>query len=143
MLTALAGIPLGITRLPEHGLLSLPPSLEPTFFKFDFSKVFTTDMLAVIFTFLFVDVFDTVGTLIGVCSKANLLDDKGRLPKARQALFADAVGTTAGAILGTSAVTAYIESAAGVSEGGKTGLTSLTVGFLFLLSLFFLLIRDR
>ncbi len=82
------------------------------------------------------DVFDTVGTLVGVCSKANLLDKRGGVPNARQALFADAVGTTAGALLGTSAVTAYVESAAGVSEGGRTGLTSLTVGFLFVLSLF-------
>jgi adenine/guanine/hypoxanthine permease len=136
-LSALAGIPLGITHWPQHGLVSLPPSVAPVFFKFDFSKIFTTDMLIVIFTFLFVDVFDTVGTLVGVCSKAGLLDEKGRVPRARQALFADAVGTTAGAVLGTSAITAYIESASGVSEGGKTGLTSLVVGLFFLLSLFF------
>jgi adenine/guanine/hypoxanthine permease len=136
ILTAIIGMPMGITRLPEQGLISLPPSPEPTFFKFDFSNIFTTDMLLVIFTFLFVDVFDTVGTLVGVCSKANLLDEHGGVPNARQALFADAVGTTAGAILGTSAVTAYVESAAGVSEGGRTGLTSLTVGFLFILALF-------
>ena len=133
---AVAGIPLGITRLPDK-LVSLPPSLEPIFFKFDFSNVFTWDMLLVIFTFLFVDIFDTVGTLVGVCSKANLLDEAGRVPRARQALFADAVGTTAGAILGTSTVTSYIESASGVAEGGKTGLTSLVVGMLFLVSLFF------
>jgi AGZA family xanthine/uracil permease-like MFS transporter len=107
------------------------------FFKFDFSKVFSTDMLIVIFTFLFVDVFDTVGTLVGVCSKAGLLDEKGSVPRARQALFADAVGTTAGAVLGTSTITTYVESAAGVSEGGKTGLTALVVGLFFLLSLFF------
>jgi adenine/guanine/hypoxanthine permease len=137
MFTALIGIPFGITQLPEKGFLSLPPSPGPTFFRFDFSKIFTTDMLTVIFTFLFVDIFDTVGTLVGVCSKANLLDDHGRVPNARQALFADAVGTTAGAILGTSAVTAYVESAAGVSEGGRTGLTALTVGVLFILALFF------
>jgi AGZA family xanthine/uracil permease-like MFS transporter len=137
IITAALGIPFGITQLPEHGFVSLPPSLGPVFFKFDFSKVFTTDMLAVIFTFLFVDIFDTVGTLVGVCSKANLLDNQGGVPRARQALFADAVGTTAGAILGTSALTAYVESAAGVSEGGRTGLTSLTVGFLFLIALFF------
>jgi AGZA family xanthine/uracil permease-like MFS transporter len=136
MLTTLIGIPLGITRLPENGIVGLPPSLEPTFLKFDFSKVFTTDMLVVIFTFLFVDVFDTVGTLVGVCSKANLLDNHGGVPNARQALFADAIGTTAGAMLGTSAVTAYVESAAGVSEGGKTGLTSLMVGLLFIAALF-------
>jgi AGZA family xanthine/uracil permease-like MFS transporter len=137
IVTAVIGIPLGITQLPEKGLMSLPPSLAPVFFKFDFSKVFTGDMLIVIFTFLFVDIFDTVGTLVGVCSKANLLDEKGRVPRARQALFADAVGTAAGAVLGTSTVTSYIESAAGVSEGGKTGLTAMVVGIFFLLSLFF------
>ncbi len=115
------GIPLGITHMPEKGLVSLPPSLAPVFFKFDFSKVFTGDMLVVIFTFLFVDIFDTVGTLVGVCSKANLLDEKGRVPQARQALFADAVGTAAGAVLGTSTVTSYIESAAGVAERRKNG----------------------
>ncbi len=136
IVTAVIGIPLGITHLPEKGLVSLPPSLAPVFFKFDFSRVFTGDMLIVIFTFLFVDIFDTVGTLVGVCSKANLLDEKGRVPRARQALFADAVGTAAGAVLGTSTVTSYIESAAGVSEGGKTGLTALVVGIFFLLSLF-------
>jgi len=135
-LTTLIGIPLGITRMPEGGLVSLPPSLEPIWWKFDFSKVFTGDMLIVIFTFLFVDLFDTVGTLIGVCSKANLTDANGRIPKVREALFADAVGTTAGAMLGTSTVTSYIESAAGVSEGGRTGLTALVVGLFFLLALF-------
>jgi adenine/guanine/hypoxanthine permease len=149
IITAIAGIPLGITRIPEGGLVGLPPSPGPVFFKFDFSKVFTWEMLLVIFTFLFVDVFDTVGTLVGVCSQANLLDEKGRVPRATRALFADAVGTTAGAILGTSTVTSYIESASGVrtvtsyiesasgvQAGGKTGLTALTTGVLFLLALF-------
>jgi AGZA family xanthine/uracil permease-like MFS transporter len=136
IITAIAGIPLGITNIPEGGLVSLPPSPGPVFFKFDFSKVFTWEMLLVIFTFLFVDVFDTVGTLVGVCSQANLLDERGRVPRATQALFADAVGTTAGAILGTSTVTSYIESASGVQAGGKTGLTALTTGVLFLLALF-------
>lgn len=134
--TTLAGIPLGITKIPEGGMVSLPPSLEPIWWKFDFSKLFTGDMLVVIFTFLFVDLFDTVGTLVGVCSKAGLLDAKGRVPHARQALFADAIGTTAGAMLGTSTVTSYIESAAGVSEGGRTGLTAMVVGLLFMVSLF-------
>ncbi len=137
VITALVGIPFGITQLPEHGLISLPPSPAPVFFKFDFSRIFTTDMLVVVFTFLFVDIFDTVGTLVGVCSKANLLDSHGGVPRARQALFADAVGTAAGAILGTSTVTSYIESAAGVAAGGRTGLTSLVVGLLFLAALFF------
>jgi len=137
LFTALLGIPFGITQVPQQGIISLPPSLSPVFMKFDFSKLFTADMLIVVFTFLFVDVFDTVGTLVGVCSKAKLLDEKGRVPRARQALFADAVGTVAGAMLGTSTVTSYIESASGVSEGGKTGLTALVVGILFLVALFF------
>jgi AGZA family xanthine/uracil permease-like MFS transporter len=137
IITAGIGIPLGITQIPEKGLVSLPPSLAPVFFKLDFSRVFTGDMLIVIFTFLFVDIFDTVGTLVGVCSKANLLDEQGRVPRARQALLADAVATAAGGILGTSTVACYIESAAGVAEGGKTGLTAMVVGIFFLLSLFF------
>jgi adenine/guanine/hypoxanthine permease len=137
IITALIGIPAGITKLPPGGLVSLPPSLEPVFFKFDFSKIFTGDMLIVVFTFLFVDIFDTVGTLVGVCSKAGLMTETGKVPNARQALFADAVGTVAGAVLGTSTVTSYIESAAGVSEGGKTGLTALVTGIFFLLALFF------
>jgi len=137
IITALIGIPFGVTHLTDKSLVSMPPSLSPVFFKFDFSRVFTLDMLAVIFTFLFVDIFDTVGTLVGVCSKANLLDNRGSIPRVRQALFADAVGTAAGAMLGTSTVTSYIESAAGVAAGGKTGLTSLVVGLLFLASLFF------
>lgn len=136
IITTLIGIPLEITQWPENGLVSLPPSLEPVWFSFDFSKVFTVDMLLVVFTFLFVDIFDTVGTLVGVCAKADLLDSRGNVPKASQALLADAIGTTAGAMLGTSTVTAYIESASGVQAGGRTGLTSLTVGVLFLVSLF-------
>ncbi|PID59176.1 guanine permease [candidate division KSB3 bacterium] len=136
--STIIGIPLGVTQVPE-GLkfISTPPSLAPTFFKFDFSKIFSIDMLIVLFTFLFVDLFDTVGTLVGVASKADMLDPKdGRLPRAKQALFADAVGTTIGSILGTSTVTTYVESASGVAEGGRTGLTSLTTGVMFAISLF-------
>jgi AGZA family xanthine/uracil permease-like MFS transporter len=134
----IAGIPFGVTHLPENvSLISLPPSLKPIFFKFEFSQLFSLQMLVVLFTFLFVDMFDTVGTLVGVSSKADMLTDKGEVPNAKKALFADAIGTTLGAILGTSTVTTYVESAAGVSEGGRTGLTSLTVAFLFALALFF------
>lgn len=129
------GIPLGVTKLPSSLELT-PPSLSPIFMKFEWGQVFTMDMLVVVFTFLFVDMFDTVGTLIGVSSKANMLDKEGRVPRVKQALMADAVGTTVGAVLGTSTVTTYVESAAGVSEGGRTGLTSLTVAVLFLFSLF-------
>lgn len=136
--STLIGIPLGVTHLPEGiKLVSLPPSIDSIFFQFDFSKVFTVDMVVVLFTFLFVDMFDTVGTLVGVSSKAGMLDEKGNVPRAKQALFADAVGTTVGAMLGTSTVTTYVESASGVSEGGRTGLTSLTVAGMFILALFF------
>jgi AGZA family xanthine/uracil permease-like MFS transporter len=132
------GIPLGITHLPENGqLVSLPPSLAPVAFKLEFDKIFSVDMVMILFTLLMVNLFDTVGTLIGLCNKAGLLDEQGRLPRAKQALMADAVGTTAAGLLGTSVVTAYVESASGIAAGGKTGLTSLTVAVMFLLSLFF------
>ncbi|MEA3505521.1 MAG: NCS2 family permease [Bacteroidota bacterium] len=134
--TALA-IALGVISLPETSIVTTPPSLEPIFWKFEFSQVFTVDMLFVLFTFLFVDMFDTVGTLVGVADKAEMLDKDGKLPKVKQALFADSIGTTVGSILGTSTVTTYVESASGVSEGGRTGLTALTVAFMFAISLFF------
>ncbi len=133
----LAGIPFGVTQVPDGHLVDVPPSLSPIFFKFNFSEIFSIDMLVVLFTFLFVDMFDTVGTLVGVSSKAGMLDEKGRIPRVKQALFADAVGTTVGAMLGTSTVTTYVESASGVAEGGKTGLTSLTTAGFFLIALFF------
>jgi adenine/guanine/hypoxanthine permease len=132
-----AGLPAGVTHMPEGHLVSTPPSLSPIFFKFEFSQIFTLDMLIVLFTFLFVDMFDTVGTLVGVSDKAGMLDKEGRIPRVKQALFADSIGTTVGAILGTSTVTTYVESASGVAEGGKTGLTSLTTAGLFLIALFF------
>ncbi|HEY8956216.1 NCS2 family permease [Chitinophaga sp.] len=132
------GIPLGITHFPANGhLVSLPPSLAPVAFKLEFDKIFTLDMVMILFTLLMVNLFDTVGTLIGLCNKAGLLDENGRLPRAKQALMADAVGTTAAGLLGTSVVTAYVESASGIAAGGKTGLTALTVAVMFLLSLFF------
>ena len=115
----------------------MPPSVEPIAFKFEFHTILSIDMLIVLFTFLFVDMFDTLGTLVGVATKANMLDEKGKLPRARQALFADAIGTTLGAMLGTSTVTTYVESASGVAEGGRTGLTSFTTAMLFIAALFF------
>jgi adenine/guanine/hypoxanthine permease len=136
-LATLAGWPFGITQLPEGPLVSLPPSLSPVFMKFDFSNIWSFDMLIILFTFLFIDMFDTVGTLIGVTSKAGMLDKDGNIPRVKQALFADATGTVAGALLGTSTVTTYAESAAGVAEGGKTGLTALSTAVLFVLALFF------
>nr|WP_321453639.1 NCS2 family permease [uncultured Carboxylicivirga sp.] len=132
----IVGIPFGVTHLPTSFDLT-PPSLSPIFAKFEWNQIFTTDMALVLLTFLFVDLFDTVGTLIGVSSKANMLDKEGKIPRVKQALFADSVGTTLGAVLGTSTVTTYVESAAGVSEGGRTGLTAATTGILFLLALFF------
>ncbi len=135
ILTAIIGIPMGITQL--NGFASLPPSIEPIFFKFDFTNVLSLDMLVVVFTFLFVDIFDTLGTLVGVSSKAKMLDKDGKIPNAKKAFMADALGTTFGAILGTSTVTTYVESAAGVSEGGRTGLTSLVTALCFVLALFF------
>lgn len=113
------------------------PSLAPTFMKMDFSRLFSLDFLVVMFAFLFVDLFDTLGTLIGVSSKANMLDENGKLPKIKGALMADAIGTTAGAALGTSTVTTCVESASGVAEGGRTGLTSMVSAGLFLVSLLF------
>lgn len=132
---ALLGIPAGLTHLPGTTNWA-PPSLSPIFLKFEFSQIFTLDMLLVVFTFLFVDMFDTVGTLVGVSSKANMLDEKGRVPRVKQAFFADAIGTTLGSALGTSTVTTYVESASGVNEGGRTGLTALTVALLFFAALF-------
>ncbi|MDV7188229.1 NCS2 family permease [Lutibacter sp. TH_r2] len=138
LVSTILGLFVGVTVIPEDfTFVSLPPSIEPIFFKFDFSQVFTLDMLIVLFTFLFVDMFDTVGTLVGVSSKSGMLDEKGRVPRVKQALFADSIGTFVGAILGTSTVTTYVESAAGVAEGGKTGMTALTVAIMFALSLFF------
>lgn len=131
----IVGIPMGVTSLPKS-IVSLPPSLEPVMFKFDWANIFSVDMLIVLFTFLFVDMFDTVGTLVGVSTKANMIDEEGNIPRAKQALFADAIGTTVGACLGTSTVTTYVESAAGVAEGGRTGLTSLTTAGMFLIALF-------
>lgn len=130
------GIPLGLTVWPSGNIISLPPSIEPILFKLDFSNVFSIDMLIVLFTFLFVDMFDTVGTLVGVSSKADMLDAEGRVPKVKEALFADAIATTAGALLGTSTVTTYVESASGVSEGGRTGLTALSTAGMFIIALF-------
>ncbi len=137
LIGTILGIPAGITSTPETGWVGAPPSLEPLFFQFEFHNVFTVDMLIVLFTFLFVDMFDTIGTLVGVTSKAGMLDSEGRVPRVKQALFADAIGTTVGAMLGTSTVTTYVESASGVAEGGRTGLTSFVVGVMFLLALLF------
>ena len=134
ILTTIIGVPFGITSWA--GGSWAPPSLAPIFFQFDFSQVFTFDMVIVLFTLLFVDMFDTVGTLIGVSTKAGILNEKGEIPHCKMALMSDAIGTTVGAMLGTSTVTTYVESSAGVAEGGRTGLTSFTTAVLFLIALF-------
>ncbi|MCR3955789.1 MAG: NCS2 family permease [Gudongella sp.] len=137
--TTIIGIPMGVTIIPEgFSIVSLPPSVADVAFKFvGFDEIFSMEMLVVVFTFLFVDIFDTVGTLAGVSSKAGMLDENGRLPRVGKALMADAVGTIVGACLGTSTVTTYVESAAGVAEGGRTGLTSLATAGMFAIALFF------
>lgn len=140
VLTTLIGIPFGVTVLPENfsSIVSLPPSVKDVAFQFvGFEEIFSIEMVIVVFTFLFVDVFDTVGTLAGVASKADMLDEDGNLPKVGAALMSDAIGTTVGACLGTSTVTTFVESASGVAEGGRTGLTALSTAGMFAISLFF------
>ena len=121
--------------LPDFSKGFTIPSIMPVFGKLDFSGIFSLNFIVVIFAFLFVDMFDTIGTLIGVSTKAGMLDEEGRLPNIKGALMADAVATTAGAVMGTSTTTTFVESASGVTEGGRTGLTSMTTAILFLLSL--------
>lgn len=137
--TTLIGIPMGVTKTAGFRLVSLPPSLAPTFgaFVYGLKDVLTVGMITIVFTFIFVDLFDTVGTIIGVTSKAGMLDEKGRLPRANRALYSDTLGTVIGSILGTSCVTSYIESASGMAEGGRTGLTAVVVAILFILATFF------
>ena len=122
--------------LPDFSSGLAIPSLAPVFGKLDFKNVFSLEFVVVVFAFLFVDLFDTLGTLIGVSSKANMLDKNGKLPRIKGALMADAVATCAGAVLGTSTTTTFVESASGVSEGGRTGLTAVTTAILFGLALF-------
>ena len=125
------------SNIPSFANYTPFPSLAPTFFQFDFGYAANhiVDFLVVVFAFLFVDLFDTVGTLVGVAAKGNLLDKDGKLPRAGRALMADAIGTVVGACLGTSTVTSYVESSAGVSEGGRTGLTAIVAGVLFLIAI--------
>lgn len=138
LISTVIGIFMGVAELPSS-IVQAPLSMKPTFLaalEVDWATIFSLDFLIIVFTFLFVDVFDTVGTVIGVASKADMLDKKGRLPRASQVLLTDAIGTTMGALFGTSTVTTYVESASGVAEGGRTGLTALTTGVLFLIALF-------
>lgn len=134
LVSTVIAIPLGVAKMPTQ--LTSMPSM-PYIFAFDFSEIFTPKFLTVMLTFLFVDMFDTIGTFVGVANKSGMMDKEGNMPGMRKALFADGVGTTVGAILGTSAVTTYVESAAGVAVGGRTGLTSVVVAGLFFIALFF------
>ena len=133
--TTLIGIPMGVTEF--QGVLSSPQPIGEIFCKFEWDHVFTLDMVIVVFTFLFIDMFDTVGTLVGVCTKAGLVQEDGSVTKIKEAFMADAIATTAGAFLGTSATTTYVESASGVAQGGRTGLTAFTIACCFAIALFF------
>lgn len=134
LITTLIGIPMGITKF--DGIISTPPSIEPIFWQFEWHNIFTKEMIVVVFTFLFVDMFDTIGTLVGVTTKAGMMDKNGKIPHLKQAFMVDAIGTTAGAMLGTSTITTFVESASGVGEGGRSGLTAFVTAVCFLLSLF-------
>lgn len=133
--TTAIGIPMGITEI--KGIVSQPHSVSPIFCQFEWDKIFTLDMLVVVFTFLFIDMFDTVGTLIGVCTKAKLVESDGRVKRIKEAFMADAIATTAGACLGTSTTTTYVESASGVAQGGRSGLTAFVIACCFAVTMFF------
>ena len=135
LITTFIGIPFGATKL--NGVVSLPDSIAPIFMQFEWSNILSLDMLAIVFTFLFIDLFDTMGTLIGVSTRANMIDNKGRIPRLNQAFMADAIATTAGAMLGTSTTTTYVESASGVAQGGRSGLTAFVVACCFAVTLLF------
>ncbi len=132
----IAGGIFGEISLPQGNIISIPPSIKPIFAHFEWHNLLSIDMAIVVFTFLFVNLFDTVGTLLGVAQKAGLIDKNGNFPKVKKALFADALGTTVGAVLGTSTVTSYVESASGVASGGRTGLTSVGTALMFAIALF-------
>lgn len=135
LVTTIIGIPMGVTHF--NGLLSTPPSISSIFCQFEWSQIFSWDMVAIVFTFLFIDMFDTIGTVVGVSVKSGMVDEKGNVDGINKVLMADAVATVAGAMFGISTTTTYIESASGVSEGGRTGLTSFTIAVCFAIALLF------
>jgi AGZA family xanthine/uracil permease-like MFS transporter len=135
IITMIIGIPMGVTEF--MGIVSRPESIEPIFCQFEWDKILSVDMLVIVFTFLFIDLFDTVGTLVGVCTKAKLLDKNGNIYRIKEAFMADSIATTAGAMLGTSTTTTYVESATGISQGGRSGLTAFAVAVCFVVALFF------
>lgn len=133
--TALIGIPMGVTNI--SGVVDTPPSVAPLFCQFEFHNIFTIDMVVIVFTFLFIDMFDTMGTLVGVCTKAGMMQKDGRIPGLNKAFMADAIATMTGACLGASTTTTYVESAAGVAQGGRTGLTAFSTAMCFVVAMFF------
>lgn len=133
--TTLIGIPLGVTQI--NGVFSTPPSIEPIFMQFEWSQIFTKEMVIIVFTFLFVDLFDCIGTVIGVANRAGMIKEDGKIPHLKEVFMVDSISTAAGAVMGTSTVAVYVESAAGVNEGGRSGLTAFVTGICFLLALFF------
>lgn len=135
IITTIIGIPLGQTNIGD--VFSMPPSVEPIFMKFTWDSIFTKDMAIIVFTLLFVDLFDCIGTVIGVSQKANMLDKNGKIPHLKEIFMVDSISTTAGAMMGTSTVAVYVESAAGVNEGGRSGMTAFVTGICFLIALFF------
>lgn len=126
---------MGITKIT--GLIDIPPSITPIFCQFDFSRIFSIDMVIIVLTFLFIDMFDTMGTLVGVCTKAGMMSPDGKIHGLNKAFMADAVATVTGACFGTSTTTTYVESASGVAQGGRTGLTAFVTAVCFLIALFF------
>ena len=138
IITTLVGIPFGVTSLPEgFSLVSSPQSMAPTFFQFDFSSLLDFDLIVVTVIMVFMDLFNTIGTLVGAANQAGMVTKEGNIPHMKEALLSDAVGTCIGAVCGTSTVTTFVESSAGIAEGGRSGVTSLVTGLLFLLALFF------
>lgn len=137
IIATIVGIPLGVTQIPDHWLpVSLPHSLAPVFCKFDFMGLLNFRTAMVVISLLLVNIFDTVGTLVGLAYKTHIVRPDGSIPHIKAAMMSDAIGTTCGAFLGSSTLTTYVESASGIAEGGRSGMTSLTTGLLFLLSLF-------
>lgn len=137
IIATIAGIPMGVTQIPGHWLpVSAPQSLEPLFCQFDFKGIFTLNTILAIFSLLIINIFDTVGTLIGLAEKTGVIKPDGTIPHVKEAMLSDAIGTTCGAVLGSSTITTYVESASGIAEGGKSGLTSFVTGCLFLAALF-------
>lgn len=138
IIITILGIPMGVTQVPQgFAIVSVPQSIAPTFLKLDFQAIFTVDMALTIFALVFMDIFNTMGTLIGAAANTEMMDKQGNVKNIKQAMLADAVATSAGAMLGTSTVTTFVESASGIAEGGRTGMTALITGLLFIIALFF------